>query len=108
MQNTELQTTLLNNINSLMHTHNISMRQLSSDIGCSGSYIQKLTSKEIELSLDTLTYIAHRFNIPVQSLFDNDVLRSALHREVDTYLVHFSDKQLNAILTLSKSIANKK
>ena len=107
MQNKEIQKTLLNNINQLMHSHNVSMRQLSCDIGCSDSYIQKLMAEEMDPSLDTLIHISQRFQVPLSSLFEKDVLRSAMHREVDTYLFSFSDKELDAVLTLSKSIASR-
>ena len=106
MQKTELQETLSSNINRLMHTHNVSMRQLSSDIGCSDSYMQKIMSGDIIPPLEKLLKIAHRFNVPFQSLFEPNVLRSAKHREVDTYLLSFTDNELDAVLTLSKSIAS--
>lgn len=107
MKNKEIQKTLLNNINQLMHAHNVSMRQLSCDIGCSDSYIQKLMAEEMDPSLDTLINISQRFHVSIPSLFEKDVLRSAKRKEVDTYLFSFNDDELDAVLTLSKSIASR-
>ena len=67
MKNKEIQKTLLNNINQLMHAHNVSMRQLSCDIGCSDSYIQKLMAEEMDPSLDTLINISLRFHVSIAS-----------------------------------------
>lgn len=106
MQNKEIQKTLLSNINRLMHENNVSMKQLSSDIGCSDSYIQKVMAEEIDPSLDTLFNISQRFHVSLQSFFENDVLRSSKLKEVDAYLISLNDKELDAVLTLSKSIAS--
>ena len=92
----------------ICESHNVSMRQLSCDIGCSDSYIQKLMAEEMDPSLDTLINISQRFHVPLLSLFEKDVLRSAVHQEVDSYLVKFDDTQLNALLVLLKSKEDKK
>ena len=105
MSTKHLDDIVISNICRLNNDNDVSLRQLSSDIGCSESYIQKVFSKKISLSLKTIELIANRYEVPAASLFQENMQRTEKIREIVDYLVTFDDSKLSAILSVSKEMA---
>lgn len=94
--------TLQTNLTKLMNCPNdtSSMRKLSTCIGCSDSYIQKLMSNKIDPSLSKLTAISNYFDIPVHVLLDDSCEYSIEIYEIIRELESLPKKSLDAVLTL--------
>lgn len=105
MSTKHLDDIVINNMCRLNEQHDVSLRQLSTDIGCSESYIQKVFSKKIKLSLKTIERIADRYEVPASSLFQENMQKTEKIREIVDYLVTFDDSKLSAILSVSKEMA---
>ena len=105
MSTKHLDDIVISNICRLNNDNDVSLRQLSSDIGCSESYIQKVFSKKISLSLKTIELIADRYEVPASSLFQENMQKTEKIREIVDYLITFDDSKLNAILSVSKEMA---
>ena len=102
-----LEDIVIKNINHLNTYHKVSLRQLSTDIECSDSYMQKVVSKQISISLKRLTQIADRYEIHVASLLEDNMQQSEKIRQVNEYLIHLDDTKLDLILQLVQTISDK-
>lgn len=99
---------VIKNICYLNNLHHVSLRQLSTDIGCSESYMQKVVSKKIALTLETIGLIADRYQVHPSSLLRNDMKESEKIRQIVDYLITFDDPKLDAFLTLSQVMTSQK
>lgn len=92
------------NILELMSRSNISMRQLSADINCSESYIQKILSGDFTPKLEKLLDIANYFSVPLWMLFlDKDATPDKI-TEIESYLYTFDEDALDATLHIVRRI----
>ena len=95
-----LKKTIQNNIFNEMTKANISMRQLSADINCSESYVQKLLNGNFVPTLEKLNVIADYFNVPVWSFFLSEELSQGKLQQINTYLLTFDEEALDATLNI--------
>lgn len=100
----ELMQIIQDNILDLLDERNISMRQLSADIDCSDSYIQKMLNGKLVPGLDKLTLIAEYFGIPVWRLFLSEELANGKLQQIESYLLTFDEETLDATLTMVRRI----
>lgn len=100
----DLKKVIQNNILELMSESNISMRQLSADINCSESYVQKILSGNITPKLEKLQIIAEYFDVPVWALFLSTENTPSQLSEIEAYLLSFDEDTLDATLNLIKCI----
>lgn len=100
----ELQKIIQANILELMIQSGASMRQVSTDINCSESYIQKILSGTFTPTLEKLVDIAAYFNVPVTALLETETTISPKIHEIDALLVNLDDGALDAVLEIVKRI----
>ncbi len=100
----ELKKIIQQNILTEMTKANISMRQLSADINCSESYMQKLLNGNFVPTLEKLNIIADYFNIPIWALFLSETLTPDKVHQIDSYLLTFDEETLNATLNIVRRI----
>lgn len=103
----KLQKVIQNNILKLMSESNVSMRQLSADINCSESYVQKLLNGDFHPKLEKLTDIADYFHVPIWALFLSEELTSDKIQQIESYLLTFDEAALDATLNVVKLIKPK-
>lgn len=99
---------VIRNICHLNNLHKISLRQLSTDIGCSESYMQKVVTKQIALTLETIELIADRYQVHPSSLLKSNMQETEKIRQIVDNLITLDDSELSAILLISKAMAPKK
>lgn len=95
------------NILELMSKSNISMRQLSADINCSESYVQKILSGDFTPKLERLLDIAEYFNVPIWMLFlapDNVPDKAT---QIQAYVLKLDDDSMDATLNIVKRLPTK-
>lgn len=99
-----LKKVIQHNILNLMSETNISMRQLSADINCSESYIQKILSGEFTPKLERLLDIANYFEVPLWTLFlDRDATPDKI-TQIESFLYTFDEDAIDATLHIVKRI----
>lgn len=103
----ELKKVIQNNILELMAESNISMRQLSADINCSESYVQKILSGNFTPKLEKLLDIADYFQVPIWTLFLSEENTPDKLSEIESYLLKFDEETLDATLNLMKCVRTK-
>lgn len=108
MHKRELQEILVKNINKQLVKHNISMRQLSTDINTSDSYMQKIMAMQMMPSYERLVRIAERFEIPVSALFEEDSEQSHVISSIMDYLLQLESTDLEIILSMTKHLVEVK
>ncbi len=107
MEKAELKATIINNIIRLDNMQPLSMRQLSSNVGFSDSYMQKVLNGSTTPSLDALLKLANYYDVHISSLLHEDMQRTEKIRRVNDYLVTFDDNALNTVLTLLETFEPK-
>lgn len=85
----------------------VSMRKLSTELGYSSNYIQKIVDRKRCLTLDTLNEISNYFDIPIWTFFIDHKEPSGKCRLITEYLSGLSDEALNTILCFVQFIAKK-
>lgn len=93
-----------NNILNEMNKANISMRQLSADINCSESYVQKLLNGNFVPTLEKLKDIAEYFKVPIWTFFLSEELTTGKIQQINTYLLTFDEEALDATLNIVRRI----
>lgn len=78
--------------------YEVSMRKLSTELGRSGNYIQKIISDQSALTINTLNDISEYFNVPIWTFFIDHKEPSGKCRLITEYLPGLSDEALNTIL----------
>ena len=92
------------NILELMSKSNISMRQLSADINCSESYIQKILSGDFTPKLEKLLDIANYFGVPLwMILLDKNATPDKII-QIEAFLYTLDEDALDATLHIVKRI----
>ncbi len=92
------------NILEWMSQAEISMRQLSADINCSESYVQKILSGDFTPKLDKLQDIANYFDMPLWMMFfDKDATPDKIS-QIDAFLYTLDEEALDATLNIVKRI----
>ncbi len=92
------------NILNEMNKANISMRQLSADINCSESYVQKLLNGNFVPTLEKLNDIAEYFKVPIWTFFLSEELTTGKIQQINTYLLTFDEEALDATLNIVRRI----
>ncbi len=100
----ELKKIIQRNILNEMNKANISMRQLSADISCSESYVQKLLNGNFVPTLEKLNVIADYFDIPIWTLFLSEDLTFNKVQQINSYLLTFDEEALDATLNIVRRI----
>lgn len=100
----KLKKIIQNNILNEMNKANISMRQLSADINCSESYVQKLLNGDLVPTLEKLNTIAEYFGVPIWTFFLAEELTTGKLDQINTYLLTFDEKALDATLNMVRLI----
>lgn len=103
----DLKKVIQNNILELMAESNISMRQLSADINCSESYVQKILSGNFTPKLEKLMIIADYFQVPIWTLFLSAENTPNKLSEIEAYLLKFDEPTLDDTLNMVKCIRTK-
>ena len=75
----------------------ISEYQLSTEIGKSKSYIQSITSKRAEPSLEAISDICNYFDISISDFFDEDMDANVLCHGIARKLSFLNDEQIDVI-----------
>lgn len=88
------------NILNEMEKADISMRQLSADINCSESYVQKLLNGNFVPTVEKLSIIADYFQIPLWKLFLAPDLTPDKVEQITAYLLTFDEEALDATLNM--------
>ena len=81
------------------------MRKLSTELGRSGNYIQKILSKQSSLTIDALNDISEYFDVPTWTFFIDHEESSGKCMLISEYLSGLSDEALDTILCFVKYIA---
>lgn len=102
-----LKKVIQNNILKLMSESNISMRQLSADINCSESYIQKILSGNFVPKVERLQCIADYFHVPIWALFLSEENTPDKISQIEAFLLNFDEETLDATLNLVKCIRSR-
>lgn len=95
------------NILDLMSQSNISMRQLSADINCSESYIQKILSGDFTPKLERLLDIANYFNVPIWMLFLSPDTVPDKATQIHAYVLKLDEDSMDATLNIVKRLPAK-
>ncbi len=103
----DLKKVIQNNILKLMSESGISMRQLSADINCSESYVQKILSGDFTPKLERLLDISDYFNVPIWALFLSEENTPDKLSQIEAYLLEFDEETLEATLNIIKRIRPK-
>ena len=85
--------------------YGISMRKLSTELGRSGNYIQKLISDQSAITIDALNDISDYFDVPLWTFFIDHKEPSGKCRLITEHLSGLSDEALNTILCFVQFIA---
>ena len=93
------------NILSEMEKADISMRQLSADINCSESYVQKLLNGDFVPTVEKLSIIADYFEIPLWKLFLAPDMTPDKIEQITAYLLTFDEDALDATLNIVRRIS---
>ena len=107
MEKTELKETIANNIIRLDSKHPLSMRQLSSNVGFSDSYMQKVLNGTTLPSLSALLKLSNYYGVHISSLLHEDMPRTETIRKVNDYLITFDEDALKTVLTLLETFEPK-
>lgn len=95
------------NILELMSQSNISMRQLSADINCSESYVQKILSGDFTPKLERLLDIANYFQVPIWMLFLSPETTPDKAYQIQSYVLKLDDDSMDATLNIVKRLPPK-
>ena len=85
--------------------HGVSMRKLSTELGYSSGYIQKIVDRKRGLTLDTLNEISNYFDIPIWTFFIDHSNPSDKALLISELLSGLSDEALNVIFYFVQFIA---
>lgn len=103
----KLKKTIQGNILELMSKSNISMRQLSADINCSESYVQKILSGDFTPKLERLLDIAEYFGVPIWMLFFSPDDAPDKATQIQAYVLQLDDDSMDATLNIVKRLPTK-
>lgn len=92
------------NILEWMSQNNVSMRQLSADINCSESYVQKILSGDFTPKLEKLQDIADYFDKPLWMMFFDKNATPDKITQIEAFLYTFDEDALDATLHIVKRI----
>ncbi len=81
------------------------MRKLSTELGYSSGYIQKIVDRKRGLTLDTLNEISNYFDIPIWTFFIDHSNPSDKALLISELLSGLSDEALNVIFYFVQFIA---
>ncbi len=95
---------LQRNLVHLMNERSTSMRELSSSIDCSPSYIQKILNGKFFPSMQKLQSIAEYFEVPVSTLL-SDTYENPTIDLIDSLLVELDEGSLQLTLNLVKQLS---
>lgn len=83
---------------------NLSARELSLRIGKHEGYINKLESKDFNLSAEVLLTIIDALNISCEEFFADNFMTFKRDKEINNFFKNLSDDSKNIVLSLMKKI----
>jgi len=108
MTTQKLDDIIIANINHLNDKNKVSLRQLSIEINRSYSYMQKLVTKQITISAQTIESIAEFYHIHPASLLEEDMLKSENTRKINHYFSNIDNSSYDLLLQLAEKLSTTK
>ena len=99
MTEEQVKTIVKKRINDLMNAKNISMRNLSIQLGFSDGYINQIMNNDMTPSLHNIIILSDSMHMTLSEFFSDDKVYSIEYYKLSKELKKMSDKRLEAIYT---------